>query len=1054
MDAVSSGLSIRQKELVSRQLAEPATCALNVGTYCEIDGSLDPLRFLAAIERVVDRFDSLRVVLRAGGSEPVLVWLDTLGVAFENIDVGDMTHASAWIARDMQRPFAIYDSPFYRFALLRISPVKWVFYAGFHHLLVDGWAMGLITDRVLAEYGAIEAGTSVEAQYASARVLYAAQAKYAESASFAKDATFWRERLTDHPGPMLRKVREGCGGDQVVVPVRLARTTLAALLSRAGVDEEAEAPLLLALLYGFFGRSAAREDVVFGMSLLNRRGAEELNAAGLAVSAVPLRVRTGFSQSLATVVRAISQELRSVYRHHRFPLGEMARLHAQGQAEADGLFDVAVSLLAKPYVKLHLESALVGRQTQVFSNDAQLPMQVFIDSHDPALPVFISFVCDPEHFLASALERLPERFIAYAEALATSSTLEAATRIDTAERRMLLAASNGGEEVIDFSPLHERVTHWAQMDPARAALVMDGQTLSYSDIELRTDVLAERLFAHGVGIESKVGVLLPRSLDLPIAMLGIQRAGAVYLPLDPEWPAERMRYVLSDANVDCLLTTLELADRFGDLGVTVLHAYTPELVPPGVPARPFFRAAISPANLAYVIYTSGTTGKPKGVGLTHGGLSTLAHALQCDFGIGSDDAVLQFARACFDASVFEMTAALANGAALHLADNEAARSPEALAVFMVERSISVATLPPSLLPALSRHGFPALRLLVVAGEACSAETAALWRSRCRMINAYGPTETTVCATFGAVEADGAPPIGKALVNTQAYVLDASLELVPLGEQGVLYVGGALLARGYLNRSGLSAERFVADPFGRPGGRLYCTGDVVRSRADGSLEFLGRADHQIKLRGFRVELSEIETAIRTCDEVADAVVISYRHPSGESTLIAYCVGHTGELPLASLRAQLAATLPDYMVPSQFVQLAALPLNGNGKVDRNALVLPGQGALADNVPTTRTGSVESEIEAIWAELLHLPRVSIDRPFFEVGGSSLLLGQVLNAIEARLGVKLEIMDLIKHSTIRSLAQHVDGLKHLGNRGERAIAAKLQGTRGGIAQALGLRK
>lgn len=1053
MDALPTGLSIRQKELLTRQLADPTTCALNVGTYCEVDGALDPARFRAAVGRVVDRFDALRFVLRTGGPEPAVAWLDTLTVPFEILDTADVIHARTWMAQDMQRPFAIYDEPFYRFALLRISPDQWVFYSGFHHLLVDGWAMGLVTDRVLTEYVAIGAGTSVDAPYVSARVLYEAQAKYAASAAFAQDAAFWRKQLADYPPPLLRKAGQGRGGKQVVVAVCLPRATFAALLECAGVGEDAEAPLLLALLYGFFGRGAARDDVVFGMSLLNRRGAEELNAVGLAVSAVPVRVRGGFAQNLASVVGAISQELRGVYRHHRFPLGEMTRLHAQERNDIDGLFDVSVSLLAKPYDALRLDSVAVGRQTQVFSNDAQVPMQVFVDAHDPAMPVFIDFVCDTAYFDAGALERLPARFGAYAESLKTSSTLETATRTDAAERHLLLAGWNATAKAIAFSPLHERVTRWAQSEPHRTALVMGGRTLTYQELEHRIGVLAEKLRANGIGIESRVGVLLPRCMELPIAMLGIQRAGGVYLPLDLDAPPERLRYTLSDAEADCLLTTHELADRFGNLGVGVLHVDTGE-EPPSAPGRPSVRVVVSAANLAYVIYTSGTTGMPKGVGLTHGGLSNLAHALQRDFGIGVEDTVLQFARACFDASVFETAAALANGAALHLVDADSASSPEALATLLVKQNISMATLPPSLLPALSRHRFPALKTLVVAGEACSAENAAQWRGRCRLINAYGPTETTVCATFAAVESDGIPPIGKPLLNTQAYVLDAALDPVPLGEPGVLYVGGDMLAIGYLKRPGLSAERFIADPFGRCGGRLYCTGDIVRHRADGQLEFIGRADHQIKLRGFRIELGEVEAALRSCADVADALVTCYRHPSGESTLVAYCVVRTDELPLASLRAQLAATLPDYMVPAQFVQLAALPLNANGKADRGALVPPSTVLIAESAPVNRAASVESEIEAVWTELLHLPRVGIDQPFFEVGGSSLLLGQVLQAIEARLGVKLEIIDLIKHSTIRGLTQHIDGLLQENASGARAEAVSSRRARGGLAAALGLRK
>lgn len=1055
MAALHAGLSTRQKELLAVQLANPTTCALNVGTYCEIRGSLDVPRFRASVARVVERFDALHTVLRAGRRDPVVVRFDKPLVPLELADIGDEAQARAWIACDMQRPFAIYEAPLYRFALLHIDDTHWVFYAGFHHLLVDGWAMGLITARVLAEYDALGGGAAVEAPYASSQALLGAQADYAVSAAFARDAAFWRERLADHPGPLLRKVHEdgSAVGKQIVVPVCLPRPVLAALLECASVGVDAQTPVLLALLYGFFGLAAERDDVMFGVSLLNRRGVEELNAAGLAASVVPLRVRGGFAQDLKSVVRVIAQELRSVYRHHRFPLGDMMRLHARNRAGTGNLFDISVSVLAKPYVALRMDRAAVGRQTQVFSSDAQVPMQVFVDLHDPAWPVFIDFVCDTAYFSADALARLPSRLLAYSQALVTSPTLETATRIDATERRLLLEDLNATASAAEFVPLHTRVVRWAQSDPQRPALIMGGHRVSYGELACRSGTLAARLSESGVGLESKVGVLLPRGLDLPIAMLAIQRAGAVYVPLDPDAPPDRLRYILADADVCCLLTTGALAERYGELGVATVYL---DIVDdsPGALGQMSADIGVSPANLAYVIHTSGSTGKPKGVGLTHGGLSNLAHALQGQFGINASDAVLQFARACFDASVFEMAAAFANGASLHPVEAEAVRSPDVLAALLMEQNISVATLPPSLLPALSRYRFPALKTLIVAGEACSAETAAPWRARCRLINAYGPTETTVCATFAAVDADGVPPIGKPLINNQTYVLDAALEPVPLGDSGMLYVGGDGLARGYLTRAGLTAEQFVADPFGAPGCRLYRTGDIVRHRADGLLEFLGRADQQIKLRGFRIELGEIEAALRACADVVDAVVTSHRHASGESMLVAYCVARTDELPVASLRTQLATVLPDYMVPAQFVQIAALPLNPNGKVERKALPALTVATVAKYSPVECAGSVEASLEAIWTELLRLPRVGIDQQFFEVGGSSLLLGQVLQAIETRLGVKLEIIDLIKLSTIRSLAHHIRELKQKNALGERGAAAKSLRLRGGLAAALGLRK
>ncbi|MGH3786896.1 MAG: non-ribosomal peptide synthetase, partial [Pseudonocardiaceae bacterium] len=478
-------------------------------------------------------------------------------------------------------------------------------------------------------------------------------------------------------------------------------------------------------------------------------------------------------------------------------------------------------------------------------------------------------------------------------------------------------------------------------------------SVSYAGLDARANRLAHLLIAGGAGPEQVVALVLPRSADIVVAQLAVLKAGAAFLPVDPAYPAERIALMLADARPVSVLTRRDVAAVVpGADDVSVLVVDEPEVrselarMPDRAPTDVDRRCPLVPEHLAYVIYTSGSTGRPKGVAVTHAGLASFSAAEVDRYAVAPGDRVLEFSSPSFDASVLELCMSLPAGAAL-VVPPPGPLLADQLAEVLAEGRVTHALIPPAALatvpPAVAEKGLPHFRTLIVGGEACSGELVDRWASGRRMINSYGPTESTVVSTWTEpLSPAGTPPIGRPIWNTRVYVLDAALRLVPMGAAGELYVAGQGLARGYLNRPGLTAQRFVANPFGSPGSRMYRTGDLVRWRVDGQLEFTGRADDQVKIRGFRIEPGEIEAVLRRDPNVADAVVVAREDQPGRKRLVAYLVGVNGRVPTTSeLRALVAGALPEYMVPSAFMVLASLPLTPNGKLDRRALPAPDAG-----------------------------------------------------------------------------------------------------------------
>ena len=569
--------------------------------------------------------------------------------------------------------------------------------------------------------------------------------------------------------------------------------------------------------------------------------------------------------------------------------------------------------------------------------------------------------------------------------------------------------------------VHELFAAQVAKTPDNIAVIFEGQKLTYQELNHRANQVAHYLQSLGVEPEVLVGICVERSLEMIIGMLGILKAGAAYLPLDPTYPKERLSFMLSDSQVQVLLTQQKFVESFADSGAkTVCLDQDWELITRQNQENP--TSDVTAENLAYVIYTSGSTGTPKGVMIQHRGVCNLAQAQVKLFGVNQNSRVLQFASFSFDASVSEIVMALCSGASLYLGNQDSLRPGIDLIRFLRQQSITHATLPPTALAALPKEELPNLQTLIVAGEACNPKLIAQWSKERRFFNAYGPTESTVCATvaectFGETQ----PTIGRAIANIQIYILDHNLQPVPIGVPGELYIGGDGLARGYLNRPELTKEKFISNPFKKTeGSRLYKTGDLARYLPDGNIEFLGRVDNQVKIRGFRIELDEIEKLLIQHPDVKQAAVIAREDIPGDKRLLAYVVlNQKPEAIVTTLKNLLQENLPQYMIPGVFVVLDSLPLTPNGKVDRQNLPVCDRTRpdLEESFVAPRN-PIEEKLAAIWADLLGFEQIGVNENFFNLGGHSLIVAQILSRVRDSFQVELSFANIFANPTVAGLA------------------------------------
>ncbi|HEV3052479.1 MAG TPA: amino acid adenylation domain-containing protein, partial [Longimicrobium sp.] len=784
-------------------------------------------------------------------------------------------------------------------------------------------------------------------------------------------------------------------------------------------------------------RLSGRSDVVFGTLLFGRmQGAEGTDRVmGPLINTLPVRIGVG-EEGVEAAVRRTHALLADLLRHEHASLSLAQR--ASGVAAPAPLFTSVLNYRYSVAAKRPPEAGQPGKGVRGIrvQERTNYPVALAVDDRGEefslvaqvAAPADAERVCRMMH---TALERLVE-----ALEVAPGRAIGSIDVLPEAEHTLVLEEWNrtGAEYPRDVC-VHELFAAQVERTPDAVALVYEDEEVTYAELNAQANQLAHHLVDLGVGPEARVGLCVERGIEMVVAVLAVLKAGGAYVPLDPEYPQERLSYMLQDSAPVVLLTQRSLSGRFDGSGVPIEVLDGDAFAWTGQPDSNPARGTLTPENLAYVIYTSGSTGQPKGVMNGHRGVINLLAWGERHWEFAAGDALLQRTSLSFDVSVRELFQPLVVGAYLVILRPGGQREVDYMVDVIRRQAVSTMVLTPSHLQAFLDHpgleGCSSLRRIVLGGEPLPVGMVAELGARlprARLYHEYGPTEATVTSTARIIGAEGEAPgasIGGPVANARVYLLDARGEPVPVGIAGELYVGGAGVARGYLGRPRLTAERFVPDPFtAEPGARLYRTGDLGRWLADGTIEFLGRVDAQVKVRGYRIELGEIEARLLEREGVSEAVVVAHGDGAGNRRLVAYVVGG---VEAGGLREHLRRTLPDYMVPAAFVPLERLPLTPSGKLDRRALPAPEHAAGTDAYVAPRT-PVEEVLAEIWAEMLRLEQVGVTESFFELGGHSLLATRVVSRVRQVFGVELPLRALFEGPTVAELASRVEEMRRVG--------------------------
>ncbi|MHB1059925.1 MAG: amino acid adenylation domain-containing protein, partial [Rhodanobacter sp.] len=945
------------------QLDHAASVAYHMPTALRLTGLLDRQALRRALDRVVARHESLRTTFPAGGDGVASQHVADAGVGC-TLEEHDLLALDArardealmrLAAEEASAPFDLGRGPLIRARLLLLDDLEHVLLVTQHHIVSDGWSMSVFVRETAILYAAFARGEadplpSLPLQYGD----YAAwQRGWLEGGARERQLAFWRERLEGSPQVIALPLdrprgasRDKAGGRcEVVFPAALT----AAL---RGFAQRHGASMFMVLLAGWaalLSRLSGQQRVVVGAPVSNRPRADLEALIGFFVNTLALPVDVDDGISVAALVARVRDMALDAYAHQDVPFEQVVEALQPSRSLAySPLFQVSLNFIGAeqptsldlPGVRLDVVAAP--------SENAHFDLELSLADRGDVLAGELAYASDIfDRDTVARYARQLERLLSAMVADATQA-VDRLPLVDEAERAALVGQGTALPSFDDAQPIHALFEAQARRQPEAIAVSFGEVSLTYAQLDADANRIAHRLIALGVGVDDRVAICAARGLDLVRGVFGILKAGAGYVPLDPASPADRLAYLLADSAPVAVLVDGAVAIDAGALPVLRLDDPALARAPAHAPAL-----AVGPERLAYVIYTSGSTGRPKGVQVEHRQVARLFAATQARFGFGAEDAWTLFHSFAFDFSVWEIFGALLHGGRLVVVPEACTRSPADFHALLVREGVTVLNQTPSAFRGLiaaqaASDQAHALRLVIFGGEALELHTLAPWLARndarrTRLVNMYGITETTVHVTWREIDAEDVRAgrgslIGEALPDLRVYVLDRHGEPVPPGVVGEMYVGGAGVTRGYLNRPELDAARFPADPFAGTG-RMYRTGDLARRLADGTLEYLGRNDFQVKIRGFRIELGEIEARLSACAGVREAVVIAREDVAGDRRLVAYVVGEGWTA--GGLREALACDLAEYMLPAAFVRLEALPLTTNGKLDRAALPAPDGG-----------------------------------------------------------------------------------------------------------------
>nr|WP_309245933.1 non-ribosomal peptide synthase/polyketide synthase [Bacillus glycinifermentans] len=1010
-------LSSAQKRLYILNQIEESGLSYNIPFTMKVKGSFDIRRFEDVLKKLTERHEVFRTSFLMENGEPVQKIEKHIDFRIKYSELGSDSISDK--IKAFVRPFDLEKAPLFRAEVLKVDEKEHIIMFDMHHIISDGSSMGVLTKEICDLYEGKELAP-LNIQYKDYSEW---QKAFYQKDEIKKQKQYWLnvfkddipvlDMPTDFPRPQIQSVE----GDRIGFRIGAELTKKLNLIAKN--NGTTMYMLLLAAYTVLLSKYTGQEDVVVGSPIQGRQHHDLKNVIGMFVNTLAMRTYPKGGKTFAEYLKDVKETALKAYENQDYQFDDLVeQLDLNRDMSRNPLFDTMFVLQNLD----HADADIKGLTFETYESDIHISKFDFTLS---AIEKDSGIEFDLEYctklFKKETIERMSKHFVRVLREISnhTDIRLNQIEILSEDERNKLLYHFN--DTKTDFptdKTICELIEERAEQTPDHTALVFDDQKLTYRELDERSNQLARFLREKGVEPNTPVGIMVERSPEMIVGILGIMKAGAAYLPLDPAYPEDRIKYILEDSQTKVLLTQDALMKEralIKDASLMKIDIHDERIA--GQDADRLLHVHHG-GDLAYIIYTSGSTGKPKGVLIEQKGLCNLVHAVIELMHIKTDSRVVQFASLSFDASAFEIFSALAGGAALVLGRQEDLMPGQPLTSFLRHHEITHATLPPTVLNSLDEPRLDNLKVIVSAGSACSEELAKRWSGNRVFINAYGPTETTVCATAGVYKGDGRPHIGRPIANTNVYVLDQNQQPVAAGVAGELCVGGSGLARGYINKPELTAEKFIPNPF-VPAEKVYRTGDLARWLPDGNLEFLGRIDHQVKIRGYRIELGEIENQLLKHDDIDEAVVISRTDKDNTDYLCAYFVSKK-EMTATEVSEWLEKELPHYMIPAYFVKLDKLPLTSNDKVDRKALPEPdmriGTGAEYE-APRNET---EAKLVEIWREVLGAQDIGINHHFFASGGDSIKALQIVSKL-SRLNLKLEIKDLFANPKIKDVSKYV---------------------------------
>lgn len=1032
-------LSYAQERLWTHEKMGLVSTAYHMGRALRLTGRLDRVALERACKELVRRHESLRTYFEAadGQDSQVIGGADSFAIRYiETNDIecqADESVLQGFARQEMLRPFDLSTGPLFRVSVLQLSDVEHGLALAMHHIISDGWSNGVLVRELKSLYGSFSNDEpsrlpELTVQYADYALW---QRKNLEGTELKRQLAYWKEQLSGAPTmldlPTDRKRPTASSFKGGMCPIPLSKPLSQMVLQLARQEDATPFIVLLAAFQLLLSRWSGQTDLVIGTPTAGRGHPQTEGIIGFFINTLALRANFQGIDNFSQLIGQVKDTVMSAFAHQDLPFDRIVKeLAPERDLSRQPIFQVMmvlqnVSVPEFQFGDLGVEGVNSGNVSAKF--DLTLMMQ------EDEGTLLGAFEYATDLFDRDTIDSLAQRF----ERLLKSVTDDPRAQIRDLD---LLSASESTTILREWSDTPRQTPQLTlpqlfeqQVDGAPDAIAIESldASLSYRELNARANKIARLLIAKGIGPEDTVAIALPRSIDMVAAVLGTLKSGAAYLPLDLNYPTERIDFMIEDAKPRCALTL-----SFGDFSARLASSMEPLCLDgedmiatlkeyrDDNPTDHDRHYALQLQHPAYVIYTSGSTGKPKGVVITHAGVSSLTASMTEHFRTVSSSRIPQLASISFDAALLEMLMAFGGAACLVLPAPGPLLGTE-LANFLKQKRISHLFAVPTVLATIAESSPDTLQMLAVGGEACSADLVARWSENRRMMNIYGPTEATIFSTQSEALYKGSPlPIGRPVWNTKVYVLDNALRPVPAGVEGELYIAGNSLARGYLNRPALSACHFVANPFGALGERMYRTGDRVRWMRDGNLEYIGRADHQIKLRGLRIELGEIEARLMQHPDVAQTAVILRADKSGHQQLVGYAAPHAGrDINVHSLRRFLAEKLPEHMVPATIVPMISLPLNHSGKLNRSELPTPPE--LASTPARDPRNRQEEILCGLFAEVLGLDRVSIDDSFFDLGGDSIKCVQLASRARS-MGLRIEPRDLFTRRTVAALAEELE--------------------------------